>query len=164
MYSFGCSSSQLSLENRLNEPVEVLGDLIVDVKARLLSILELHLVDVTVRIADYRWIEVIRQVRSLGQGDELRTNLSHTLFHRLLHRPIRSLCKEATVIHSLAILKKLLERPNLAGELQDLPDAGISEVSCGALSSVEVELKVLEMSASHGHLCLVEELVVFDLC
>ena len=129
-----------------------------------LSIFKLHLVDVTVRVADDRWIEVIRQVRSLGQGDELRANLGHTLFHRLLHCPVRSLCKEATVIDSLAIFKKLLERPNLAGELQDLPDAGVPEVSCGALSSVEVELEVLEMRTRHGHLCLVEELVVLDLC
>ena len=152
--------SQFGSENGLHELVEIVGYLVVDVEARLLSVFELHLVDVTVRVANHGWHQVIWQIGRLRQWDKLWTKLSHTLLHSLLHYPVRLRCKEAAIIDSLSVLKELLKCPNFANQFQDLCDAGVPEVSRGTLLPVDVELEILKVSASHGDLRLIEELVV----
>ena len=106
---------------------------------------------------------MIRQIRCLGQWDQLRAKLCHTLLHSLLHNPVSLRCKEAAVVDSLTILKEFFESPDFASQFQNLGDTSISKASCGALGPIDRELEVFKVSARHSDFSLVEELIILDL-
>ena len=106
---------------------------------------------------------MIGQVRRLRQGDEVRTQGSHTLFHCLLHGSVRARGQEACIVDCSSVFQKLLQGEHFAYELHELGDARVTEVCLFALGSVDGELQILQMSLGHGDLSLVEQIVVLGL-
>ena len=151
---------ELGLEDRFHEAIEVFGYLVVDIEARLLSILKLHFVDIAILVADSRRHKVVWQIRRLRKRNELRTQLSDSLFHGALHCAVSARGKETRVIDCSAVFKQLLEGVDLGHELHELGDAWVSEVSLLDRGAEDVEGEVAQMGNSHGKLWLLELVIV----
>lgn len=123
--------------------------------------LELLLVDISIRVANDGWQDVVWQVWRLRQRNELWAQLSHTLVQCFLHLAEAARRQEACVVDGGAILEQLFEAVDLAEKVHLRGDTRISELSLLAHCAEKVELEVLKVCTSHIILSLVELFVIF---